>query len=83
MISLIGDSADDRNVARTCCIGCGKTEQLQVCAKCRTAKFCSRECQRRMWPAHKQACNAWAEQKATAAAADDYAEEAEEDVAAA
>jgi hypothetical protein len=64
----LGGFANDRNVARTCCIGCGKTEQLQVCAKCRTAKFCSRECQQRMWPAHKQACKTWAEQKAAAAA---------------
>jgi len=68
VLAQLGDSADDRNVARTCCIGCGKTEQLQVCAKCRTAKFCSRECQQRMWPKHKQACKAWAEQKAAAAA---------------
>jgi TPR repeat protein len=62
------DFADDRNVARTCCIGCGQTEQLQVCAKCLTAKFCSRECQRHIWPAHKQACKAWAQQKSAAAA---------------
>jgi TPR repeat protein len=68
VIAELGHFAHDRNVARTCCIGCGKTGQLQVCAKCLTAKFCSRECQRRMWPAHKQACRAWAEQKATASA---------------
>jgi hypothetical protein len=67
MLAELGDSAGDRNIARTCCIGCGKTEQLQVCAKCLTAMFCSRECQRRMWPKHKQACKAWAEQKAAAA----------------
>jgi hypothetical protein len=67
-IGLLGDLADDRNLARTCCIGCGKTEQLQVCAKCLTAKFCSRECQQRMWPAHKPACKAWREQKAATAA---------------
>jgi TPR repeat protein len=67
-LALLGKSAHDRNVARTCCIGCGKTEQLQVCAKCLTAKFCSRECQIRMWPKHKQACKAWAEQKAAATA---------------
>jgi hypothetical protein len=66
--SLLAKSADDRNIARTCCIGCGKTEQLQVCAKCLTAKFCSRECQQRMWPAHKPACKEWREQKAAAAA---------------
>jgi TPR repeat protein len=66
-INALGESAYDRNIARTCCIGCGKTEQLQVCAKCLTAKFCSRECQQRMWPAHKPACKAWAEQKAAAA----------------
>jgi TPR repeat protein len=68
ILGLLGEHADDRNVARTCCIGCGKTEQLQVCAKCLTAKFCSRECQRRVWPTHMQACRAWAEQKAAAAA---------------
>jgi hypothetical protein len=68
LIGMLGKFADDRNIARTCCIGCGQTEQLQVCAKCLTAKFCSRECQQRMWPAHKQACKAWAEQKAAAAA---------------
>jgi hypothetical protein len=64
---LIAKFADDRNVARTCCIGCGQTEQLQVCAQCTTAKFCSRECQQRMWPAHKPACKEWREQKAAAA----------------
>jgi TPR repeat protein len=67
-LDMLGLFADDRAFARTCCIGCGKTEQLQVCAKCLTAKFCSRECQQRMWPMHKQACKAWAEQKAAAAA---------------
>jgi hypothetical protein len=94
-LTALGNFADDRVFARTCCIGCGKTEQLQVCAKCLTAKFCSRECQRRMWPKHKQACKAWAEQKATAAAevggasssaqaaesGDSEAEAAEEDMA--
>jgi TPR repeat protein len=67
-LALLGNTADDRNIDRTCCIGCGKTEQLQVCAKCLTAKFCSRDCQRRMWPAHKPACQAWREQKAASAA---------------
>jgi TPR repeat protein len=67
-LGMLGEFADDRAFARTCCIGCGKTDQLQVCAKCLTAKFCSRECQVRMWPMHKQACKAWAEQKAAAAA---------------
>jgi hypothetical protein len=67
-LGLLGGFANDRAVARSCCIGCGKTEQLQVCAKCLTAKFCSRECQQRMWPAHKPACKAWREQKADASA---------------
>jgi TPR repeat protein len=68
VLAELADSAGDRNIARTCCIGCGKTGHLQVCAKCLTAKFCSRECQQRMWPMHKQACKAWAEQKAATAA---------------
>jgi hypothetical protein len=67
-LEVLGMFADDRAFARTCCIGCGKTEQLQVCAKCLTAKFCSRECQQRMWPVHKPACKEWREQKAVAAA---------------
>ena len=38
-----------------------------VCARCRTARYCGRECQRQAWPEHQQVC------KAIAAAADSAA----------
>lgn len=53
---LIGVAA----VARACCVGCGKTRGLAVCGRCWTAKFCGRECQRRVWRAHRQGCSLWA-----------------------
>ncbi|KAI1265788.1 hypothetical protein F5Y18DRAFT_435702 [Xylariaceae sp. FL1019] len=44
------------------CLFCGKVEQadgsgLLFCARCTTAKYCSRECQQADWRAHKSVCN--------------------------
>ncbi|RYC56375.1 hypothetical protein CHU98_g9836 [Xylaria longipes] len=43
------------------CLSCGKKKQtdgsgLLSCARCRKAKYCSRECQRKDWKAHKSVC---------------------------
>ena len=39
------------------CDGCGKAaEGLRACARCRTAHYCSRECQAAHWPQHKREC---------------------------
>lgn len=43
------------------CDGCGQTEselgqQLRACARCTSAKYCSRECQRSDWRMHKKCC---------------------------
>ncbi|KAI1161159.1 hypothetical protein F5B18DRAFT_674905 [Nemania serpens] len=43
------------------CASCGKNKQadgsaLMNCARCRKVKYCSRECQRKDWKAHKSAC---------------------------
>lgn len=44
------------------CKGCGSKEgknsqELKSCAKCKRAKYCSRECQKSDWKKHKTACS--------------------------
>ncbi|KAH9827212.1 hypothetical protein Tdes44962_MAKER03022 [Teratosphaeria destructans] len=29
---------------------------LQLCSRCRSIRYCSRDCQRRDWPSHKPQC---------------------------
>lgn len=36
------------------CGGCGRAEGLSNCARCKLRAYCSRECQVKDWPAHKQ-----------------------------
>lgn len=39
------------------CYNCKKTvEQMKRCGKCKTAKYCSAECQKKDWPKHKLEC---------------------------
>ena len=39
------------------CTGCGKhAVGLRACARCRAARYCSRECQAAHWPQHKREC---------------------------
>ena len=39
------------------CNGCGQhAVGLRACARCRTAHYCSRECQAAHWPQHKREC---------------------------
>ncbi|KAG0345816.1 hypothetical protein BG004_003023 [Podila humilis] len=38
------------------CANCSKTGSLKRCAKCRTTQYCSRECQKLHWKAHKKVC---------------------------
>jgi hypothetical protein len=40
-------------------MGCGATRKLKACAKCKVARFCTAECQRRTWPVHKPHCKRW------------------------
>jgi TPR repeat protein len=67
--ALVG-GADERDFIHACCIGCGKSRKLKVCAKCHVAKFCGAECVRRVRPVHKAGCRRFAAEAAAAPAAD-------------
>lgn len=38
------------------CTACGRSMSDQQCSKCGITKYCSRECQKKDWPNHKQLC---------------------------
>jgi hypothetical protein len=47
-------------VARVGCaaVGCASEEASSVCSRCQAVRYCSRECQRTDWKAHKPVCTA-------------------------
>jgi hypothetical protein len=47
-------------VARAGCAaaGCASEEASSVCSRCQAMRYCSRECQRTDWKAHKRVCTA-------------------------
>ena len=45
------DASDD-----AACDYCGAADARGRCGRCKTARFCSRECQRAAWPDHKADC---------------------------
>ncbi|KAL4419067.1 hypothetical protein ABPG77_010346 [Micractinium sp. CCAP 211/92] len=46
-----------RRSVRMCAVeGCGGTSGLKRCAGCGAVRYCSRQCQRAHWPAHRSAC---------------------------
>eukprot|EP00438_Fugacium_kawagutii_P005850 Skav231080 [mRNA] locus=scaffold524:406035:422683:- [translate_table: standard] len=38
------------------CAVCKATTDLSLCSSCESARFCSRDCQRRFWPRHQKVC---------------------------
>jgi hypothetical protein len=50
-------------VARAGCAsaGCASEQASSMCGRCEAVRYCSRECQRTDWKAHKAACAAAAE----------------------
>lgn len=43
-------------VSKGGCRNCWRKKGAMICQKCRKAKYCSAECQRSHWPAHKPLC---------------------------
>jgi hypothetical protein len=52
--NLNNDSHNEKKKNCLCCLK--KVEGTSRCAKCRTALYCSRECQVKHWPVHKKNC---------------------------
>lgn len=49
--------AQDSGVCKMMCRNCGRTgEDMKKCARCQQAEYCSRECQKADWKAHKPTC---------------------------
>jgi hypothetical protein len=61
---LLAPLAGERAYVSACCMGCGATRKLKACAKCKVARFCTAECQKRTWSEHKPHCKRWAEAEA-------------------
>jgi TPR repeat protein len=53
-----------REYVAACCMGCGATRKLKMCTKCKVARFCGAECQRRAWAEHRPHCKRWNAQAA-------------------
>jgi MYND finger len=50
------DAERTRNVLKCAASGCNATEGLRVCAGCRDARYCSKDCQFSHRAQHKEAC---------------------------
>jgi hypothetical protein len=53
-------SLEPECVVRAGCaaVGCASEDVSSVCGRCQAVRYCSRECQRADWKAHKPACTA-------------------------
>ena len=56
---LLRRFAGSREMAAARCLGCGTQQHLKKCTRCRVARFCSDECMKSSWPAHKPNCTLW------------------------
>jgi MYND finger/Ankyrin repeats (3 copies) len=49
---------ESQNDVQKKCFGCGTpANSMKICAVCRVATYCSKECQKRHWKEHKGACS--------------------------
>lgn len=68
---LLSPQLDSLRLNRACG-ACGKSceeagAKLKTCGRCQAAYFCSRECQKRAWPEHKEECERLAAERKQAA----------------
>ena len=45
------------------CDACGKPDATNKCSRCKKARYCSKECQKKAWRDHKPSCYTPKEQK--------------------
>ena len=56
--SIASEIVSDVSLSQPCC-NCGvRVEKIFLCSKCNTSKYCSKECQKGQWSAHKALCYA-------------------------
>ncbi|KAE8446410.1 hypothetical protein EG329_012015 [Mollisiaceae sp. DMI_Dod_QoI] len=59
---IMANSLEETLFDRSKCAVCNKIEtdsiKLQLCARCKKSKYCSKECQAEDWPSHKTSCKA-------------------------
>ena len=66
-VAAVPDATPTPDFAHACSSGCEHVvcdeckkpaTSMKRCARCKSARYCSMECQRRAWPAHKTSCAA-------------------------
>lgn len=55
LLSVTSESGESWTTKHKC-DGCGTMARCQLCAACKAAHYCSKDCQRRAWPAHRHTC---------------------------
>jgi hypothetical protein len=55
--AVLADVKQPEDLQRKQCCGCQKYAlEIKLCTACKQARYCSKECQREHWPAHKEEC---------------------------
>lgn len=62
-LAYLINRSNEKAVASTCCVGCGRMKKLMACERCRIARYCSARCQAKAWPTHKNVCAEWTSER--------------------